>query len=421
MSKNITIARLNTLVTANAVQFTKELDKASAVAKSRGANISDALSKVGGALGVSLGGAAVLAFGKSIVDLGGQITDLSSVADMLPRSFQTIATIAGDSGVKMEEVAKASETMRQRLQDAAADGADPLNKSLSRIGLSARGLSALTTTEKWEILASRLSTAANKQDAMNIASELFGTKIGPKLRATFAEIAGGVDKASAGMGGLILSDDQLARLDSFGDKLERLGKMAKVFTVNLLDGSVGFQKLWGDLKSMAGYREKFDKNDIRNPGANILPGGVASKTPEVTHQQLLQEKMAKAQRREAEKQDREYREELDRIAKRKAQRDADPFRQIKAKKARKSAMDGLLDLYLGDSGTMGGLLQDVKQRPEGMSLNTPTDAYSRIGLMTGAQVPPEQKKQTAHLKEIEDTLKKIKTLLGEPNSAAFAN
>lgn len=423
MAKNITIARLNTLVTANAVQFTKELDRASAMAKTKGKGINDALSGIGSALGIGLSVGAVTAFGKSILDLGGQIADLSSVADLNARSFQTISTIAGDSGVSMEEVAKASEMMRMKVQDAASNGADPLNKSLRRLGLTAEGLSALTTSEKWEVLSDRMVHATNKQEAMNIASEIFGAKIGPKLRATFAEIAGGLGKASAGMTGLILSDDQLAKIDEFGDKLGRLGKMAKVFAVNILDGSVGFQKLWEDMKAMAGYKEKIGKNDIRNPGANIIPGGVASMTPEKTQQELLAEKMARAMRRKAVEEDREYKEELDRIAKRKARREADPFNQIKAKRERSSAVSGLMDLYLGDSGTMGGILEDMqKQRSSrGAGSDAPTDAYSRIGLMTGTQVPPEQKKQTGHLKEIEDTLKKIRTLLSTPSLAAYAN
>ena len=143
MSKNVTIARLNTLVTANASQFTKEMGKASAIAKSRGKSIHDALSTVGGALGVGLSVGAAVAFGKSIVDLGSQITDLSSVADMSARNFQTLSVLAGDSGVKMEEVAKASETMRQRLQDAKDNASDPLNASLRKLGLSAQGVATI--------------------------------------------------------------------------------------------------------------------------------------------------------------------------------------------------------------------------------------------------------------------------------------
>lgn len=421
MSKNVTIAKLNTLVTANAVQFTKEMDRAAAVAKGRGMDINGALSGIGGALGVGLSAGAVIAFGKSIVDLGSQVTDLAAVADLSARSFQTISVLAGDNGIKMDEVAKASETMRQRLQDASANGADPLNKSLHKLGLTSQGLSGLNTEQKWEVLADRLVNARNKQEAMNIASEIFGTKIGPKLRTTLEELAGGVGKASQNMGGLILTDPQLKRLDEFGDSLDRLGKFAKIFTVNLLDGKVGFQELWRDAKAMAGYKEKFDKNDIRNPGGLLLPGGNASKMPDGTLQQQLNDKMLATQKKAWDKNDREYREELAEIAERKAKRMADPFYQIKVKKERKSQVDGLMDLYMGDSGTLGGLLADVKQRPQAMALNTPTDAYSRIGLMTGAQVPPEQKKQTEHLKEIDDTLKKIRTLLSNPNLAAYTN
>lgn len=422
MSKNVTIARLNTLVTANATQFTKEMDKASAIAKSRGKSIHDALSTVGGALGVGLSVGAAVAFGKSIVDLGSQITDLSSVADMSARNFQTLSVLAGDSGVKMEEVAKASETMRQRLQDAKDNASDPLNASLRKLGLSAQGLSGLDTDQKWQVIAEKLTKAKDQQQAMNIASEIFGTKIGPKLRAALTEVAGGLDDASKGMDGLILSDVQLKRLDDFGDSLERASRFAKILTVNLLDGKVGFDTLWKDMKAMAGYGEKMSKTDIRNAGEFILPG---SKLTARNPRQDLEDKMLEAQKTAWEKNDKEYRQELDKIQRRKELRQRDPQYWLKQRGQAQGYRDDMMELVLGKSESMRGLYEDMKRKTTpALDLNIPTDAYSRIGLMTGAKVPPEQKVQTEHLKQIEDTLKKIRSLLANPNSqnlAAYAN
>lgn len=422
MAKNVTIARLNTLVTANAAQFTKEMDKASTIAKTRGKSIHDALSTVGGALGVGLSAGAAIAFGKSIVGLGSQITDLSGAADMSARNFQALSVLAGDGGVKMEEVAKASENMRAKLQDARANASDPLNASLRKLGLTAEGLSALTTDQKWQIIADKLIHAKNQQEAMNIASDIFGAKVGPKLRSALEQVSGGLDTAAASMGGLILSDAQLKRLDDFGDGLERLSRFAKIFTVNLLDGKVGFDTMWRDMKSMAGYGETLSKNDIRRPGGFILPG---SKLTAPNPQQELQDKMMEAQKKAWAENDKKYREELAQIKRREAMRQRDPQYWLKQRGQAEGYRNDLLELVLGKSENMRGLFEDMKRKnAPALDLNVPTDAYSRIGLMTGERVNPEQKAQTEHLKQIDDTLKKIRTLLANPNSqnlAAYAN
>jgi len=403
MSKNITIARLNTLVTANASQFTQELDRAGAVAKSRGRSINGAFSGLGSTIAGAFSIGAVIGFGKSIADLGGQISDLASVADLSQRGFQTISMLAGDSGVKMEEVAKASETMRQKLQDAKTNASDPLNKSLAKLGLTSAGLSGLNTDQKWEVIAAALVKAKDQQEAMNIASDIFGAKIGPKLRGTLGDIAGGVENAAQGMSGLIISDEQLKRIDAFGDSVQRLGRFVQVLAVNLLDGSVGFQGMLRGAKEMVGIREARAANDIRNPGGFVLPGSKLA--PERTRQQQLADAMAEAQKKEWAQGEKEYRAELKQIEDRKRWRMSDPANQLKTRKA----------------------LDELTKPPAGQTTpNAPTDQYSKIGLMSTDRAPVAgpQKEQTEHLKKIRDILDTIKdglAKIGQPTTAAYGN
>lgn len=417
MASNITIARLNTLVTANAVQFTKELDRAGAVAKSRGASINSALSAIG--VGLSVG--AVVAYGKSIVDLGGQVTDLASVANLTPRSLQAITASAMQNGVSMEEVAKASEKMRQGLQDAAANGTDPLNKSLRRLGLSSTSLAALSMEEKWQVVAGSLSHAKNQQEAMNIASEIFGTKIGPKLRTTLADIAaaGGVEGLARSNAGMIITDDQIRKLDEFGDAMDRLVLKSKVFTVSLLDSKSSFQDLW----AVVAGPKKLAKNDIQKfePNGFVLPGSKIG-----TAEDPVIKKMRLAQEKEWKENDDWYAGRLARRAEKMAKLNADPFFQLQKRKDREEAMGKLSESFLGKSTDLGGLLKDIGRGPLDPQNMTPTDSYARIGMMTTDRAPtmPTQKEQTEHLKKIVDVLGKIKdglTKLGLPATAAYAN
>lgn len=418
--KNVTIARLNTLVTANASQFTREMDKASAVAKTRGGSINDALSKIG--VGISIG--AIAGFSKSVLDLAGNIQDLAMQANLTPRGLQTISNIAMDSGVAMEDVARASEKMRSKLQDAAANGADPLNKSLRKIGLSAEGLAALNMEEKWQVLAVRLTQAKDQQEAMNIASDIFGEKIGPKLRETLQRLSGGFNAAARSASGLTLSNDQLAKLDDAGDRLGKLGKMVKVLGANMLTGE-SFQKDYAAIRAGLGLPEQVDKNvEALNAPVKGL------KTP------TLNEKMLKAQAAAQEKSFKEYWEKVnaieDRYKRERALKEADPFYQMEQRKKRDEFRDKVGEIYTTGIPELSAFARDLQRGPMENGLSPmPTDQFSKIGLMSAVprdnQMMGEQKQQTEHLKQIEAILKLINqslrsgTVASNTPKAIFAN
>ena len=431
MAKNVTIARLNTLVTANAAQFTKELDKASSVAKSRGGAINRSLSKIGsslslgnlaGSLGVGLSVGAVFSYGNAIMDLGGKITDLSAVADLPARKFQALSILAGDSGVSMEEVAKASETMRQRLQDARTNATDPLNKSLASLNMSAAGLSVLSTGEKWEVVSQKLAVAKDRQEAMNLVSELFGTKIGPKLRTTLDEVAGGIDKAASKMPGLILKDRQIEALDRVGDRFARLGRFALVFGAGVLDGATSFGELndmveaniplmakLGNFQRSVMGKKKSLVPDITTPGEYVLPGGSRKfKSLDERTKEERDSRMAEADNKA------KLEEQL-----KEAEAYAEKLEDAKAKGYQRAVAKA--KVMLKKDATAEGKRKENEQFQASRSFvpNTPTDAYSRIGLMTGERGDNEQKRQTNLLKEINTALQRMASRGGQ--SAAFAN
>lgn len=238
---DITIARLNTLVTANAVQFSQELNKAANTAASVGKKINGALNAVG--LGLSAAG--VIAFGKSILSFGGNIVDMARDAGMGTQAFQTISAVALDSGVDMEMMAKASENLRNKLQDAAS-GAQPVRDELAKLHLTFEGLQSLAPEKQWEAISRAIEGSSNKQEAYNIASDLFGSKIGPRLREVFETLAKGMDAASRATDGLRVPDATLKSLDDAGDKLGRIWLQMKVI------GAAGMNSLANTGSNMAG-------------------------------------------------------------------------------------------------------------------------------------------------------------------------
>lgn len=400
MAKNITIAKLNTLITANSVQFKNELTKASGIATGFGDKL-EGLSKkvVRFGAGVAIAAAAgVLALGKSVTNLGSRIVDLSSVAGMSTDTFQAIAGVAMESGVSMEELAKASENLRSGLQGASEKGSDPLNASLEKLHLTADGLKGLAPEDQWAVIAERVANAADKQEALNVVSDLFGSKLGPKLRQTLDEIAQGYDGLASKQP--IIDKKTLAIIDEAGDKWDKMWLKVQVGAAKTFNE---VYKTTKRLRDDGGFW--FLGVDGKKSGMDEKPKRDTSKTafPEVD-EFYVKEASAKLELRMKEA-------EEDALRK-------NPFKSIEEENERNKKIDDALNMFFDPLDAKSKLSQAARQ--EGDFLNTPTDSLSRIGLQTGA-VPPEQKKQTDLLSSINKVLISIDRGVRTPAAATFTN
>lgn len=397
MATNITIARLNTLVTANAVQFTTEFNRAENVAKRTAMSVKNVL----GSLGLGLSVAGVGLFAKSVIDLGSHIVDLSTQAGMSAQSFQVLSNTAAESGVSMEMVAKAAESMRSKIQEA-ADGSVTAMKSLHALNLTAAGLQALEPERQWEIIAKRLATATDKQAALNAVSDLFGGKIGPKLKEVLDRLAkDGYDKLSASMAKLGLTDAQLKTLDDAGDRLTRIATQLKVIAaqkfLSILDSSPGSTTAtFGDSieriltgKVPAGLRMK-SQAEIDFPHGDRTITGIKSLGPEKTIEQQMKEAADKS-----------------------------PFDSIRQDNAKRKAVDSLLDEFFDSLDDRAKTLTAHVLAVKIPEINT--DRLSRIGLLTGDHAQDEAHKQTGYLQDIANEAKRTNAILsrGTTSTATF--
>lgn len=390
MATNITIAKLNTLITANAVQFSKEILGAKAVAKGASDAINSAFAKIGGALSVG----AVVAFGKSIIDLGSNITDLAREAGMSNQAFQTISAVAADSGVGMEQVAKASEHLRGKLQEAAA-GAAPIRMELEKLNLTFSGLQSLAPERQWEAIAQHIYAAKDQQEAFNIAVDLFGEKSAPKLKEVLARLATeGFDKLADSTKNIKLTDEQLKSLDDAGDKLTRIATQLKVIGARTF---LAFANdFWGTLGKanalmatpggLGGLvHEAWTGGDGGNTGAWTKGWGPNGKLP--TPVASLDDQMKQGSKDYAL---------------------AHPFDSIRDENNKDKQTDSLLHEFFDKL--------DDKSKREGSSTpitvefpQAAADRLSRIGLLTGKGALDEAKKQSTWLEKITAELRNINT------------
>lgn len=410
-----TIATLNTLVTANAVQFTNELSRAEKTGGKFSKNVSAGLGTLAGALSVG----AVVGFAHSIIDLGSQITDLSLQAGMGTTAFQVLANAGMDSGFSMEQIAKSSEDLRNHIQDAAA-GSKPMVESLQKLNLTAEGLQALAPEEQWEVIAKRIANATNKQEAMNVASELFGTKNAPKMREMLSKLAtDGYDKLAASTKDLTFTPEQLKSLDDAGDKIAYIMKLFKVQSAKgFLGASDAFEGMSKDMQAQADKNEtdaliKGDKKlswwdqRIENFKAKFGAG-------EQSVSALEDPMHGHAFLPEPENPKNTAAEEAAKAAATKSDIDA------KMAAAEATAIQKRFDEQMKSLMEQQPIVEQKKAAVE--QYHAPqADNLARIGLLTGTQVNPEVKRQTHFLQGIHEVLQAINRGIRQSDPATFSN
>lgn len=262
-----TIGTLNTAITADAQQYVNEFKRAQRATTDGVSSIAASLKSFSGALGVSLGAGAILSFGKSVVDLGSQITDLSMMANMGSQQFQTIALTAMNSGLEFEQTAKAAENMRSKIEDA-AKGNTAAVQTFKVLNLSAAGLQALAPERQWEVIATAIAGAKDQQAAMNAASDIFGAKIAPKLRETLSLLAsGGFDKLGDATKGLRFSQDQLDTLDKAGDAMAKIWHYAKLMGATPV---VAVAKLLANEKALESAKKNLARLESTGQGSDTV-------------------------------------------------------------------------------------------------------------------------------------------------------
>jgi hypothetical protein len=207
----------------------KALSEMSANAKAAGASFSS----VFGAFSAVLSVGSIIEFGRSVVNLGGQINDLSVQANLSTDSFQALSNIGRDSGVDFEMIAKSSENLRSKIQDAVSGNKEAI-ASFSKLNVTAQELKAIGLEKAWSVIGIKIREATDKSEAFNAVSDIFGAKIAPKLKQVFDELGkSNLEDLGKKFKDLTLSPSQLKALDDFGDKTAANTQRLKAFAAQL--------------------------------------------------------------------------------------------------------------------------------------------------------------------------------------------
>lgn len=203
------------------------------------------------AIGWAAATTAFVALAKGAVDLAGSLVDTSQNLGINVVALQALEAQHKRNGVSQEQLLTALEKTKSAVIDA-ANGDAKAAAALDKLGLSARTLIGLPLEQQYEAIAAGAAKAANQNEAFNAVSDIFGSKVGPKLMGSLRELADqGLPAVmkSAQAAGHIMSQETVAALDRAGDAIDDFKKRATIAVGQII---VNFQTEEG-LKVL-GYR-----------------------------------------------------------------------------------------------------------------------------------------------------------------------
>lgn len=189
------------------------------------------LSQVNGLLstfGVGLSVGAVVAFGKSILDLADNVTKVADRTGLATDDVQRLQYIAEQSGNSIDDLAGSVNKLQLRLADGKAQ------KGIENLGLNFKEIRNASPYDALAAVADAIGKIENPTLRAQRAVEVFGksgTEILPTLIADFKELG---DAAP------VMSEETVAALDSAGDAIAKFGSTLKVWAAESYNYARGF-------------------------------------------------------------------------------------------------------------------------------------------------------------------------------------
>jgi len=178
------------------------------------------------------GGATVLGAlagtAKVFADMGSQLADMSARTGVSVEALSELGYVAEMSGGDLETLEAGLRKMQKAIVEAAS-GSQSAQEALSALGITIADLKNLSPDGQFMLIADRLAQIKNPTQRAAAAMEVFG-KSGTKLLPMMAGGAAGLDamRQKARDLGLVMSSEDAAAADEFGDLIDSLWKSLKM-------------------------------------------------------------------------------------------------------------------------------------------------------------------------------------------------
>ena len=180
--------------------------------------------------------AVVDGFGQAI-DLGGQLTDLSSRTGETAGNLLVLQRAFENSGVGADKVGGSINKLQKFMADAAAGGAEQ-TATLNALGISMSDLAGKTPTEQMQVLASKIAGISDPAQRARASMEVFG-KSGGELLPLLNNFSGELDAAKGQLGSMPgVMDRSAAAMDELGDNFSAIKTKTMEFAAGFLESAL---------------------------------------------------------------------------------------------------------------------------------------------------------------------------------------
>lgn len=176
-----------------------------------------AVRTMAGALAGAFSIGAITAFSKSVLDLAGNLRDVSDALGINVEFLQKFLSSARQSGGSLGDIEKFIIESNKSRQDALNNPGGTNASALARLGFSAAEISNLSPQQFLEKIISSFKDGASAAQINDLRE--VGGKSAAKLIGAFKS---GIDE-----GATIITEETVAALDDFGDSMQRLADTSK--------------------------------------------------------------------------------------------------------------------------------------------------------------------------------------------------
>jgi hypothetical protein len=169
---------------------------------------------------LTIGG--LVAFGKGVIDAAGQMTDLAQQTGFAAQTLSGIKSTLEENGSSLDVFARAIFTAQKNLGGIDDEG-DKAAQAIGRLGLNVNDLKNATPEQFLKLVGTAMEGIVNPTDRAAIGAAIFG-KTWQEIGPIIGEVAANLDKLRASG----MSDEDIKKLDDFGDALTRIGNRAQV-------------------------------------------------------------------------------------------------------------------------------------------------------------------------------------------------
>lgn len=225
---------------------------------------SDALGGLGRALIGAFAVERVVAFGREVVTMAGDVADAAAATGLSTTEVQRFGYAAKQAGSDMGAVTSAVTTLSDRL----VEGKTGTIAALNEAGLSLERIRAMRPGEAFETVAEAVARIPDPMQRSQVALELLGGAGKALLPAMEAGIKSTADEAERL--GVVISEQDIVALDNLGDAWDRTMLRAKAATAGMLSDAV---RIGEGIASMIARVMAPGPVGQRMANAVTLPGG----------------------------------------------------------------------------------------------------------------------------------------------------